>query len=969
MKNTMIMRLLFTIIFSMFFSSLVHAQVRILVIPSVDSKKWTDCSFPLVRLLNSQDTSLQFETFKEGITNPKLYDATVKFDISLKEINPAVKTPVSYVGSIVYYSFNASDLNSSKYIFSKNSEIRFPDEFNLKPEQIMNDKLGLDFSKFISEIRSYYGLLNINPLGIARVGLIDKKSNQYVKESYYFFPNDEPSLNDEKYKVKHDDIELALWCDKKIYVGKYVGEIAHIKINEMKGEKHKKNSFDWPQGKGVFTAIGLKIDGEWKDGMVDGKASIVKNVLFKDDVEYEYTGELKKNERSGNGKLKINGMIYDGLWSQDEINGKGRLEYNSSQFYGDFISNQRQGKGVLTIRAASPESDEIVVSGNWKNDHLNGPGIIFYTKYTKEDDILDTLSGEIEGYSFLFTGKGTKHYSNSIYTGNFVKSQFEGEGICKMSNGDIYNGLWKNGVFQSGKVSLTYSDKSSYIGEMSERKKNGKGKFVNPGGIVYDGDWSNDQFTGKGKIVYEKGTYEGDIVLDLPEGQGTFKYSYPSQMEGQMNDSIYTGGYLKGLPEGRGKLEVHYFSEESDYRGRTYNGDWVNGKKEGAGKEELNLMIDKYIYEGEWKNNEKNGKGTLTGMLEYGSDQTVGTWVNGKLSGYGECTGTYQDPETSEDYKFSYKGNFENDSYEGQGTLVNSDGTYVGSFQSNMKNGEGKMTFKSGNVYIGQWKDNEMNGEGKLILANKTIQQGIFVNGEFQAPFICPTAKIGNQVWMSKNLNVDRFRNGDVIQEAKTATEWKEAIEKKIPAWSYYNNDPTTASKYGKLYNLFAIMSKRGLAPEGWHIPSSDECVTLLTEAEPAINQLKLKISELKEQGINTSELERKLRDLKGDDGNANAAYNLRNTTGWKKKNGCNKFGFSATPNPYRNHDGNFETDNFLTFNCWTTSNAYNSWFLLEIHQEEFRTIYGELIVPSSTVDGTDGYSVKSGYPVRCIKD
>jgi hypothetical protein len=71
----------------MLFSSLVHAQVRILVMPSVDSKKWNDCSFPLVRLLNSQDTSLQFETFKEGITNPKLYDATVSFDISLKELS------------------------------------------------------------------------------------------------------------------------------------------------------------------------------------------------------------------------------------------------------------------------------------------------------------------------------------------------------------------------------------------------------------------------------------------------------------------------------------------------------------------------------------------------------------------------------------------------------------------------------------------------------------------------------------------------------------------------------------------------------------------------------------------------------------------------------------------------------------------------------------------------------------------
>ena len=35
------------------------------------------------------------------------------------------------------------------------------------------------------------------------------------------------------------------------------------------------------------------------------------------------------------------------------------------------------------------------------------------------------------------------------------------------------------------------------------------------------------------------------------------------------------------------------------------------------------------------------------------------------------------------------------------------------------------------------------------------------------------TVSIGNQIWMAENLNVDKFRNGDLIPEAKTNSEWK----------------------------------------------------------------------------------------------------------------------------------------------------------------------------------------------------
>jgi hypothetical protein len=59
---------------------------------------------------------------------------------------------------------------------------------------------------------------------------------------------------------------------------------------------------------------------------------------------------------------------------------------------------------------------------------------------------------------------------------------------------------------------------------------------------------------------------------------------------------------------------------------------------------------------------------------------------------------------------------------------------------------------------------------------------------------------IGNQVWMTKNLNVSSFRNGDPIPHAETDEEWQRAGEKGQPAWCYYENDPANGVKYGKLF-------------------------------------------------------------------------------------------------------------------------------------------------------------------------
>lgn len=92
-----------------------------------------------------------------------------------------------------------------------------------------------------------------------------------------------------------------------------------------------------------------------------------------------------------------------------------------------------------------------------------------------------------------------------------------------------------------------------------------------------------------------------------------------------------------------------------------------------------------------------------------------------------------------------------------------------------------------------------------------------------------PAVAIGTQIWMQKNLAVKTYRNGDPIQYipyVKGNTLWTTTT---AGAWCYYNNDPATEAVYGLLYNAYAALDPRGLAPKGWHVPSGTEWNTLGT--------------------------------------------------------------------------------------------------------------------------------------------
>ena len=89
--------------------------------------------------------------------------------------------------------------------------------------------------------------------------------------------------------------------------------------------------------------------------------------------------------------------------------------------------------------------------------------------------------------------------------------------------------------------------------------------------------------------------------------------------------------------------------------------------------------------------------------------------------------------------------------------------------------------------------------------------------------------KIGNQIWMIENLSVDEFRNGDLIPQAKTKDEWFKAGINLEPAWCYFKTAAKGDKSMGVLYNWYAVIDPRGLAPKGWQIPSKDDYEMLIS--------------------------------------------------------------------------------------------------------------------------------------------
>jgi uncharacterized protein (TIGR02145 family) len=182
------------------------------------------------------------------------------------------------------------------------------------------------------------------------------------------------------------------------------------------------------------------------------------------------------------------------------------------------------------------------------------------------------------------------------------------------------------------------------------------------------------------------------------------------------------------------------------------------------------------------------------------------------------------------------------------------------------------------------------------------------------------TVTIGNQEWTSENLTVEHYRNGDAIPQVQDFDAWSKLT---TGAWCWYENSSANGKMYGKLYNWYAVNDKRGLVPDGWHIPSDAEWT--------------------------------KLTDILG--GEKTAGKKLKSKSGWLENTiSSDESGFSAIPGGMRDKDGSFYDVN--KFGCFWSSSESSETFAW----------YRFVIYNYADVARFDG-ARERGLSIRIVKD
>lgn len=187
---------------------------------------------------------------------------------------------------------------------------------------------------------------------------------------------------------------------------------------------------------------------------------------------------------------------------------------------------------------------------------------------------------------------------------------------------------------------------------------------------------------------------------------------------------------------------------------------------------------------------------------------------------------------------------------------------------------------------------------------------------------------IGSQCWLLENLKTAKYRNGDPIPNGLNDAQWTAA---NTGAYSYYNNDSTYNSQYGKLYNWYAATDARNIAPVGWHVATDADWDQLLNYlGGGAVAGGKLKST-----------------------GTIQAASGI-----WETPNTAadNSTGFYGLPAGYRSYDGTYS--GLGSYGYWftaTASSPTNAWFYLvnNIAANAYRNDNDQRI----------------GLSVRCVKD
>ncbi len=86
------------------------------------------------------------------------------------------------------------------------------------------------------------------------------------------------------------------------------------------------------------------------------------------------------------------------------------------------------------------------------------------------------------------------------------------------------------------------------------------------------------------------------------------------------------------------------------------------------------------------------------------------------------------------------------------------------------------------------------------------------------------TVIFDGKVWMTQNLYVTKYNNGDAIPNITDKAVWSTLT---TGSFAVYNNENNNVGTYGLLYNWYAVGDARGICPSGWHVATDAEWSSL----------------------------------------------------------------------------------------------------------------------------------------------
>ena len=253
--------------------------------------------------------------------------------------------------------------------------------------QIYNDII----ENYEIQNRNYQILQNINYMSKYNDGLINEldiiidDDNIYSKfekiiniyNQIYLNKNEPPPSNEEKIKLKYEDIIKNITNEFNLLKTKYE------KVNNN-GQIFKIKKYD----------NGDIYEGEFKNGKQDGKG--IYYYFYGD----RYDGEWKNDKREGKAiYYYYDGNRYDGGWKNDKFEVKGIYYFKSgSRYEGDFHNDKFEGKGIYYFNNGNR------YEGEWKKDKKEGKGIFYYNDGDRE--MGDYLNDKKIGKHIILTVNG-----------------------------------------------------------------------------------------------------------------------------------------------------------------------------------------------------------------------------------------------------------------------------------------------------------------------------------------------------------------------------------------------------------------------------------------------------------------------------------------------------------------------------------------------------------------------------------